>query len=152
MLLCMQVCTLCLCCHGCDPNLMTSLCTFTTPSLPPGTTLLLPLNTNTHAGVLPALALSNLMRLQNADFDNLVKGCFALLPESGADADGKILGESGLANQTNSAPLFARGLSTTSLPAEADHAVRCGQHCFRRCRGGGLFSTLSSTTRRAYNS
>jgi hypothetical protein len=32
--------------------------------------------------------------------------------------DGKILGERGAADQTNSGPLFPTGLSTTSLPAE----------------------------------
>ncbi len=79
-----------------------------------------PLNTKTHVGVLPALALSNLMRLQDANTDNLVNGCFATLPETDAFGNGKILRESGLADQTNSAPLFPRGLSMTSLLAEVD--------------------------------
>jgi hypothetical protein len=68
----MQVGTSCLCGHGCDPNLAMSLVTFTTPPLPPGTPPLSPLNANTHAGVLPASALSNLASSQNANIDNLV--------------------------------------------------------------------------------
>ncbi len=68
-------------------------------------------------GGLPALASSNLMRLQNANIDNLVDGCFTKLPEIDAFGDGKILGESGLAEQTNSTPLFPRGLSMTSSQA-----------------------------------
>jgi hypothetical protein len=60
------------------------------------------------------------MRLQNANFDNLVNRCIAMLPEIDAFGDGKILWKSGLADQTNSAPLFPRGLSMTSLPAEMD--------------------------------
>jgi hypothetical protein len=59
-------------CH--DPNLTMSLHTFMTPPFPPGTPLLLLLNTNTHAGILPASALSNLMRFQNANIDNLING------------------------------------------------------------------------------
>ncbi len=60
------------------------------------------------------------MSSQNANVDNLVNNCFASLPESDAGGVGKILGESGVNDQTNSAPLFTRGQSTTSLPAEAD--------------------------------
>jgi hypothetical protein len=120
-LLCMQVRTLCLRHRGRDPNLTTSLCTFTTPPLPPGAPPPLPpLNANTHAGILPALASSNSMRLQNANIDNLVNGCFAMLPEMDAFGDGKILEERGIADQTNSAPCFPTGLSMTSLPAEVD--------------------------------
>jgi hypothetical protein len=119
-LLCIHIHTLCLCCHGRDPYLMTSLDTFTTPPLPPGTTLLPPLNANTHVGILPACKLSNLMRSQNANIDNLVNERFTMLPEMDAFGDGKILGEGGVANQTNSAPLFPMGLSMTSLPAEVD--------------------------------
>jgi hypothetical protein len=100
-----------------------SLCTFMAPPLPPGTPPLLPLNTNTHAGILPASALSNLMRLQNANIDNLVNGCFASLPEMDAFGNGEILGEGGVADQTNSVPLFPTGLSVASVPAEVDGTV-----------------------------
>jgi hypothetical protein len=61
-------------------------------------------NANTHAGVLPASASSNLMHLQNANADNLVDRCFASLPEMDTFDDGKILGGGGIADQTNSAP------------------------------------------------
>jgi hypothetical protein len=100
-LLCVQVCTLCLCHHGRDPNL-TSPDTFTTPPLPPGAPPLPPLNTNTHAGILLASALSSSMRSQNASVDNLVDKCFASLPEMDVLGDGKNLGEKGVADQTNS--------------------------------------------------
>jgi hypothetical protein len=75
-----------------------SLRTFTTPPLPPGNLPLPTLNANTHAGVLPALALSNSMRLQNANVDNLVDGCFASLPEMDAFGNGKILGGGSIAD------------------------------------------------------
>ena len=97
-----------------------SLRIFTTPPLSSRHLPLPPLNANIHAGVLPALVLPNLMRLQNANVDNLVNRCFAMLPEFGAFSDGIFGGESGLAGKTNSAPLFPRGLSMTNLPAEAD--------------------------------
>jgi hypothetical protein len=116
-------CTLCLSGHGCDPNLTMSLHTFTTPPLPPGTPPPLPpLNANTHAGVLMALAfsLSNWVSLQNAFVANHVDGYFTLLPEIDAFGNSsKIPGERGVADQTNSALLFPKGLSITSLPAEA---------------------------------
>jgi hypothetical protein len=60
------------------------------------------------------------MHSQNANVDNLVNGSFATLPEIKAFGDGKILWEGGVADQTNSAPLFPMGLSMTSLPAEVD--------------------------------
>jgi hypothetical protein len=60
------------------------------------------------------------MRLQNANIDNLVNGRFAMLPEMDAFGYGKILGEGGVADQTNSAPLFPMSLSMTSLPVEVD--------------------------------
>jgi hypothetical protein len=66
-----------------------SLRTFTTPPLPPGTPPLLPLNANTHAGILPASASSNLASLQNANVDNLVNECFAMLAEMNTLGDGK---------------------------------------------------------------
>jgi hypothetical protein len=140
----MQICTLCLCRHGHDPNLMTNLCTFTTPPLPPGTPPVPPLNANTHAGVLPASALSNSMHSQNANVDNLVNGCFVMLPEIVSFGGGEILREYGLADQTNSAPLFPRGLSMTSLLVEAnstaDSTVSEGTN------GGSIFPTLSLLT------
>jgi hypothetical protein len=97
-----------------------SLVTFTTPPLPPSTPPLPPLNANTHAGILPASALSNLASLQNANVDNLIDKCFASLPEMDALGDGKILGERGAVAQTNSGPLFPMRLSVTSLPVEVD--------------------------------
>jgi hypothetical protein len=128
---------------------MMSLVTFTTPPLPPGTPPLPPLNANTLVGILTTLALSNLMRSQNANVDNLVNGCFTMLPEIVAFGDGKILRESGLADQTNSAPLFPRGLSMTSLPAEvddtADGTVSDG------AKGGSIFPKSLSLTQRAHN-
>jgi hypothetical protein len=61
------------------------------------------------------------MRSQNANVDNPANGCFATLPEIGTFGNGKILGESGLADQTNSAPLIPRGLlSMNSMPVEAE--------------------------------
>ncbi len=120
----MQVRTSCLCGHGRDPNLTMSLRTFTTPPLPPGTLPLPPLNTDTHAGILPASALSNLASSQNANIDNLVNKCFAMLPEMNALGNGKILGERGAANQTNSGRLFPMGLSTNRLPEEVDGTAK----------------------------
>jgi hypothetical protein len=146
----MQVRTLCLCHCGHDPNLMTSLCTFTTPPLPPGTPPLFPLYANTHAGVLLASASLNLMRSRNANVDNLVNRHFTMLPEMDTFGDGKVLGEGGVADQTNSAPLFPMGLSMTSLPAEVDGSAECTvSDC---AEGGGIFPTLSSSTQRAHNS
>jgi hypothetical protein len=63
---------------------MMSLRTLATPPLSPGTPPLPPLNVNTHAGVLQALALSNLASSQNANVDNLVNKCYALLQEMDA--------------------------------------------------------------------
>jgi hypothetical protein len=61
------------------------------------------------------------MRLQIAYVNNhLIISCFATLTEMDTFGDGKILGEGGVADQTNSAPLFPTGLSMTSLPAEVD--------------------------------
>jgi hypothetical protein len=91
-LLCVQVRTSCLCGHGRDPNLEMSLRTSMTPPLSPGTPPLLPLNTNTHAGILLALALSNLVSSQNANVDNLIDGCFTSLPEIDAFGNGNYLG------------------------------------------------------------
>ncbi len=146
----MQVCISCLCGHGCDPNLTLSLVTFTTPPLPPGTPLLPPFNANTHAGILPASASSNLASSQNANVDNLVNECFAMLPEMDALGDGKILGERGTADQTNSGPLFPMGLSTTSLPAEVDGTAE--GTVLEGAERGAIFPTSSLSTRRAHNS
>jgi hypothetical protein len=119
---------------------MMSLHTFMTPPLPPGTPPLPPLNANTHAGILPALALSNLASLQNANVGNLVDECFAMLPEMDALGDGKILGERGAADQTNSSPLFPMGLSTTSLPAEVDSTAK--GTVLEGAKGGGHFTHI----------
>ncbi len=146
----MQVRTSCLCGHGRDPNLTLSLVTFTTPSLPPGTPPLRPLNANTHAGVLPASASSNLASLQNANVDNLDDECFATLPEMDALGDCKILRERGTSDQTNSGPLFPMGLSTTSSPAEVDRTAE--GTVSEGAEGGAIFPTSSSSTRRAHNS
>ena len=43
-----------------------------------------------------------------------------MLPEIDTFGDGKILGEGGVADQTNSVPLSPKGLSMTSLLAEVD--------------------------------
>jgi hypothetical protein len=53
------------------------------------------------------------MRSQNANVNNLVNGRFATLPETDTFGDGEILGEGGVADQTNSSPLFPTGLSMT---------------------------------------
>jgi hypothetical protein len=127
-----------------------SLRTFTTPPLPPGTPPLPILNANTHAGVLPALALSDLASSQNANVDNLVNERFATLPQMDTLGDGKILGESGLADQTNSGPLFQMGLSMTSLPAEVD-GTAIGT-VLEGTGGGSKFPTALLLTRRAHNS
>jgi hypothetical protein len=144
----MQVCTSCLCGHSRDPNLTMSLPTFTIPPLPPGTPPLLPLNTNTHAGVLLALALSNLLSLQNDNVDNLVNGCFALLPESDAFGDAKILGEGGVTDQINSAPLFPGCLCMTSLPAEAEGTA--DGTVSEDAKGGSIFPTSLLSMQHAY--
>jgi hypothetical protein len=83
-----------------------SLVTFTTPPLPPGTPPLLPLNANTHAGILPASALSNLASLQNANVDNLINECFAMLPEMDALAMAKFLGREAPLTKQTAAPSF----------------------------------------------
>jgi hypothetical protein len=108
------------CGQRCDPNCMMSMGKNSPPSLPPSAFPPPPLNENTHASVTRASALSNSVPLQNADVGNLVDECFAMLSEMDALRDGKILGEIGAADQTNSAPLFLMGLSTTSLPTEVD--------------------------------
>jgi hypothetical protein len=139
----MQVCASCLSGHGHDPNLTMSLHTFTTPPLPPGTPPLPPLNANTHAGALPALASFNLASSQNANVDNLVNECFALLPEMDVLGNGKILGERGEAEQTNSAPLFPMGLDMTSLPAEVDGTAE--GTVLEGAKGGSIFPSAVPT-------
>jgi hypothetical protein len=139
-----QLCISCLCGHGCNPNLTMSLITFMTPPLPPGTPPLLPLNANTHAGVLLASTSSNSVSLQNADDDNIVDKCFATLPESDTFGAGKILGESGLTDRTNSATLFPRNLSMTSLPVEADGTAE--GTVSEGAKGGSIFPTSSLLT------
>ncbi len=114
-----------------------SLRTFTTLPLPPRTPPLLPLKANTHAGVLLALALSNLASLQNANVGNLFDECFTTFPEMDAFGDGKILGERGATDQTNSSPLFPMGLSMTSLPAEVDGTSK--GTVLEGAQGGGPF-------------
>jgi hypothetical protein len=136
-LLCMQICTLCLCRRGRDPNLRTRLDTFTTPPLPPGTPPMPPLNANTHAGVLPALALLNSMRLRNANVDNVINGgIIPMLPEMDTFGDGEILGEGGISDHTKSAPLFPTGLYMTSLPAEVDGTAEA---LFQKAPRGGPY-------------
>jgi hypothetical protein len=128
-----------------------SLVTFITPLLPPGTPPpLLPLNANTHVGILPASASSNLMRLQNANIDNLINGCFKMLPEIDAFGNGKNLVESGLADQTNSAPLFPRSLSMTRSPAEADGTAEVTVS--EGAEGKSILPTSLSSTQCAHNS
>jgi hypothetical protein len=79
------------------------------------------------------------MRLQNANVDNLVNRCFAMLPEIEAFGNSKTLGKSGLADQTNSTPLFPRGLSITSLPAKADGTA--DSNVSEGAEGGSIFPT-----------
>jgi hypothetical protein len=126
-----------------------SLPTFTISPIPPGTPPPPALNANTYAGVLPVLASSNLVSLQNANVDNLVDRCFPSLPESDADGDGEILGESSVADKI-SAPLFPIGLSMTSSPVEVDSTAK--GTVSEGAEGGGIFSTSLSSTQRAYNS
>ncbi len=121
-----------------------SLVTFMTPPLPSGTPPLPPLNANTHVGILSALVLSNSIRSQNTNVDNLVNGCFAMLPEIDAFGNGETLRESGFADQVNSVPLFPRGLSMTCLPAEADGTA--DGTVSEGAKGGAIFPTLSSST------
>jgi hypothetical protein len=149
-LLCVQVCTMCLCSHGRDPNSTMSLLTCRTPPLPPSTPLLPPLNANTHAGILLSLALLNLMHLQNANVDNLLDGCFALLPEMDTFGNGKILEEGGIADQANSTPLFQMGLTMTSLPAEVDSTAE--GTVLEGSERGSIFPTSLSSTQRAHKS
>jgi hypothetical protein len=47
-----------------------------------------------------------------------------MLPEMDALGNGKILGERGATDQTNSGPLLPMGLSMTSLPAEVDGTAK----------------------------
>jgi hypothetical protein len=54
--------------------------------------------------------------------------------------DGKILGERGAADQTNSGPLFPMGLSTTSLPTEVDGTAE--GTVLEGAEGGGHFSHI----------
>jgi hypothetical protein len=114
------------------------------PTKPSGTPPLPPLNANTQAGLLPALASSSLASLQNANVDNLVDKCFALPPEMDALGDGEILGKGGIADQTNSAPLFKMGLSVTSLLAEVDGTAE--GTVFEGAERGSIFPTLSLST------
>jgi hypothetical protein len=146
----MQVHTLCLCFCGRDPNLTMSLVTFTTPLLPPGTPPLPPLNANTHADVLSALASSNLMCSRSANVDNLVNEHFAMLPEMNAFGGDKILEEGGVNDQTNSAPLFSTGLSMTSSPAEVDGTAE--GTVSEGAKGGFIFPTTLLSTQRAHKS
>ncbi len=73
-----------------------------------------------------------------------------LLPEMDALGNGEILGESGLADQTNSCPLFPMGLSTTSLPAEVDGTAK--GTVSEGAEGGSIFPTLLLSTQHAHNS
>ena len=90
------------------------------------------------------------MHWQNANVDNLVDECFTMLPEIDAFGNGKILRESGLADQKNSTPLFPRGLSMTSLPAEVDGTA--DGTVSEYAEGRSLFPTSLSSTQRAHNS
>jgi hypothetical protein len=81
---------------------------------------------------------------KNANIDNLVNECFTLLPEMDALGNGKILGERGVADQTNSGPLFPMGLSMTCSPAEVDGTAK--GTVLEGAEGGSIFSTLLSST------
>ncbi len=73
-----------------------------------------------------------------------------MLPEMDALGNGKILGERGATDQTNSGPLFPMGLSMTSLPAEVDNTAE--GTVSEGAVGGAFLPTSSSSTRRAHNS
>jgi hypothetical protein len=118
---------------------------FTTPPLPPGTPPLPPLNANTHAGGLRALALSNFASLQNTNVDNLIDECFVSLPEMVALGDEEIP-----ADQTNSSPLFPMGLIVTILLTEVDSTTE--GTVLEGAEGGSIFPTLFLLTQRAHNS
>jgi hypothetical protein len=81
-----------------------------------------------------------LVPLQNVDVGNLVDKCFATLPEMDGFGDGKILGERGTADQTNSGLLFPMGLSTTSLLAKVDGTAK--GTFLEGAKGGGHFSHI----------
>jgi hypothetical protein len=55
--------------------------------------------------------------------------------------------ESGLADKTNSAPLFPWGLSMTSLPAKVDGTA---DGVSEGAKGGSIFPTSSSSTCHAH--
>jgi hypothetical protein len=67
-----------------------------------------------------------------------------------AFGNGKILGERGVADQTNSSPLFLTGLSMTSLLAEVDSIAECT--VLEGAKEGSIFPTLLLSTQRAHNS
>jgi hypothetical protein len=126
-----------------------SLRTFMTPPLPPSTPPLPPFNVNTHASILPALALSNLASSKNANIDNLFNECFASLPEMDPLGDGKILGERGAADQTNSDPLFPMSLSTTSLSAEVEGTAK--GTVLEGTKGGSIFPSAVPTLKKLFD-
>jgi hypothetical protein len=72
-----------------------------------------------------------------------------MLPEMDALGNGKILGERGTADQTNSGPIFPMGLSMTSLPAEVDGTAE--STVLEGAEGGAIFPTSLLLTGRAHN-
>ncbi len=67
-----------------------------------------------------------------------------MLPEMDAFGDGQILGEGGIADQTNSAPLFPMGLSMNSLLAEVGGTAK--GTVSEGAKGGSIFPTPLSST------
>jgi hypothetical protein len=90
------------------------------------------------------------MHLQNANVDNLVDRFFASLPEMDTFGDGKILGEGGVADQTNSVSFFPMGLSVTSLLAEVNGTVK--GTVLEDAKRGVIYPTLLLSTQRVHNS
>jgi hypothetical protein len=90
------------------------------------------------------------MRVQNANIDNLVDRCFVSLLEMDAFGNGKILRERGVADQTNSRPLFPTSLSMISLPAEVDGTA--DGTVLEGAERGFIFPTSLSSTQRANDS
>ncbi len=60
-----------------------------------------------------------------------------MLSEMDALGDGKVLGERGVADQTNSSPLFPMVLRMTSLPMEVDSTAK--GTVLKGAKGGSIF-------------
>ena len=99
----------------CDPNSTMSLRKNTSPSCPPTLPPLISLNANTYAGILLALATSNLTSWRDGDDNNCANAFFDALSEIDAAGGGKILSEHGPVDQTSDAPSSPTLLFLTPL-------------------------------------